>query len=43
MRLVGILLLLYVRAELAVNISEVEAEMVGTGIMGRMVSRARWH
>ncbi|XP_061452357.1 type II inositol 1,4,5-trisphosphate 5-phosphatase isoform X2 [Rhineura floridana] len=35
-RLVGILMLLYVRSELAVHVSEVEAEMVGTGIMGRM-------
>ncbi|NXX49216.1 I5P2 phosphatase, partial [Tricholaema leucomelas] len=35
-RLVGIMLLLYVRADLALNISEVEVETVGTGIMGRM-------
>nr|XP_020656276.1 type II inositol 1,4,5-trisphosphate 5-phosphatase isoform X1 [Pogona vitticeps] len=35
-RLVGILLLLYVRTELAASISEVEAGTVGTGIMGRM-------
>uniref|UniRef100_A0A8D2MYX0 phosphoinositide 5-phosphatase n=1 Tax=Zonotrichia albicollis TaxID=44394 RepID=A0A8D2MYX0_ZONAL len=35
-RLVGIMLLLYVKAELALNISEVEVETVGTGIMGRM-------
>lgn len=40
-RLVGILLLLYVRTELAMNVSEVEAETVGTGIMGRMVSITR--
>lgn len=36
-RLVGIMLLLYVKADLALNISEVEIETVGTGIMGRMV------
>lgn len=36
-RLVGIMLLLYVKADLALNISEVEVETVGTGIMGRMV------
>ncbi|NWX06918.1 I5P2 phosphatase, partial [Caloenas nicobarica] len=35
-RLVGIMLLLYVKAEFALNISEVEAEAVGTGVMGRM-------
>ncbi|NXC11181.1 I5P2 phosphatase, partial [Orthonyx spaldingii] len=35
-RLVGIMLLLYVKADLALNISEVEVETVGTGIMGRM-------
>ncbi|XP_029476002.1 type II inositol 1,4,5-trisphosphate 5-phosphatase isoform X2 [Rhinatrema bivittatum] len=35
-RLIGIMLLLYVKREHARNISEVEAETVGTGIMGRM-------
>ncbi|XP_072466095.1 type II inositol 1,4,5-trisphosphate 5-phosphatase isoform X1 [Notamacropus eugenii] len=35
-RLVGIMLLLYVKQEHAVHISEVETETVGTGIMGRM-------
>lgn len=42
-RLVGIMLLLYVKAELALNISEVEVETVGTGIMGRMVRMATVH
>ncbi|XP_051999378.1 type II inositol 1,4,5-trisphosphate 5-phosphatase-like [Xyrauchen texanus] len=35
-RLVGIMLLFYVKAEYAAHISEVEAESVGTGVMGRM-------
>nr|KAF6444001.1 inositol polyphosphate-5-phosphatase B [Molossus molossus] len=35
-RLVGIMLLLYVKQEHAAHISEVEAETVGTGVMGRM-------
>ncbi|XP_054994969.1 type II inositol 1,4,5-trisphosphate 5-phosphatase isoform X3 [Sorex araneus] len=36
-RLVGIMLLLYVKQEHAAHVSEVEAETVGTGIMGRML------
>lgn len=35
-RLVGIMLLLYIKQEHAAYVSEVEAETVGTGIMGRM-------
>lgn len=39
-RLVGIMLIFYVREEHAEYISDVEVESVGTGIMGRMVRDA---
>lgn len=43
-RLVGIMLLFYVKMDIAAHISEVEAETVGTGVMGRMVSACfLWH
>lgn len=37
-RLVGIMLIFYVKKEHAEFIDDVEAESVGTGIMGRMAS-----
>ncbi|KTF74398.1 hypothetical protein cypCar_00024617, partial [Cyprinus carpio] len=38
-RLVGIMLLFYVKVEHAAHISEVEVESVGTGVMGRLLKR----